>query len=306
MIPRALASLTGGLMLLAQTAAATPYSFVSPVGSSGTGAERCLTGGANTVTTATGDACGPVGAFGNQLSIIQMITDDLSHSNGSPVTLTRLPDNGSDNIFTAFAGTAVSARALYSNLPPDASFGIIPGKTGGSYTPFLTLPDFLQGTGGSHLALNSGEAAFTGAGEITAASNVDDLLFNQASAFVSINVPTNITGQQYRDAIHSTSLGVTLSSNPNDASANNGGLDHMVTFEISGLAGESPKAPDYILAFEDGAQACATCYSLNDRDYNDLVVQVKDTIDWVSEPGSLAILGASLLLLSGMTRARRY
>ena len=188
------------------------------------------------------------------------------------------------------------------NLPTDATFGVIDGKSGGTYSPILTYSDFLQHTGGSHLSLSNSLSALEAAGVITGSTDTDDLLFDTASSFV----PIGPTSGQYQFAINSASLGVTLSSDPTDASADNGGLDHMVTYEITGLAGKSETAPDYIIAFEDGAQACATCYGLNDQDYNDLVLEVHHTVDWIApEPNSLAVFAASLLVVAGLRRAAR-
>ncbi len=79
-------------------------------------------------------------------------------------------------------------------------------------------------------------------------------------------------------------------------------LDHMVTYQITGLPGLDPGETVWMLFFEDlrGSFSAGT----SDRDFNDLGVEVRASVAVVPAP-SAAALGALGLGLVGLFRRRR-
>jgi hypothetical protein len=73
-------------------------------------------------------------------------------------------------------------------------------------------------------------------------------------------------------------------------SDNSDGLDHMVAWRITTTG-------NYVLAWEDLAR-------LGDKDYNDLVVEVRGAAPASPEPGTLLLIGAGLVGIGAAARRR--
>ena len=80
------------------------------------------------------------------------------------------------------------------------------------------------------------------------------------------------------------------------------GLDHMVTWEITGNAGHAGNVVgNYVVAWEEGSDHERS--GGFDRDYNDLVVEVSGVTP-IPEPATVVLLGVAGLVL-GRGRRRR-
>lgn len=76
----------------------------------------------------------------------------------------------------------------------------------------------------------------------------------------------------------------------------NDGNDHMVTFKVIGGPFFDPSTVTYVIAWED-------LPGLGDRDYNDLVVEVRG-VKPIPEPHTLLLLGLGLMVLAMAKRTK--
>lgn len=116
----------------------------------------------------------------------------------------------------------------------------------------------------------------------TVSANIDPL----GGPGPSILLPTTLTGP-FRFA-NDPSGAPLWSSRQSDNS--DGGLDHMVAWKIIGTG-------NFVLAWEDLA-------GLGDKDYNDLVVEVRGAAPATPEPGTLLLVGMGLMGIGVGVRRR--
>jgi hypothetical protein len=108
---------------------------------------------------------------------------------------------------------------------------------------------------------------------------------NPGSPGLSVDLPA-LTGEfRFGNDPSGAPLWSSLQSDNSD-----GGLDHMVAWRITTTG-------NYVLAWEDLA-------GLGDRDYNDLVVEVRGAAPATPEPGTLLLIGAGLVGIGVGVRRR--
>lgn len=135
-----------------------------------------------------------------------------------------------------------------------------------SVTVVAKFAGFSQGFG-----VISGSSGGTFTPLLTQVANV-----NPGSPGLSASLPA-LTGEfRFGNDPSGAPLWSSLQSDNSD-----GGLDHMVAWRITTTG-------NYVLAWEDLA-------GLGDRDYNDLVVEVRGAAPATPEPGTLLLIGAGLV-----------
>lgn len=154
---------------------------------------------------------------------------------------------------TVWTGMIVSVRAVARYAGYSQKFGYIPGSSGGSYVNLFNVSGSGTGVSGSATDVNLG-----------------------------VNFATWRWARSGDNGVHS--------SNPSD---NADGLDHMVTYRVSGL---NNGLTTWLLFFEDKNQSQNA-----DWDYNDLAVEVTTA---VPAPGAAAIATLAGAMLLGRPRRR--
>jgi hypothetical protein len=252
------------------------FTFIVDAGA-GNGTERCVSSQA----AGPGGNCAAVGAYSGLESMIQLFADAEGN-----LTITRV-DDSADEIWTAGAGAGVFGIARSASR--DFTLGMLPGESGGGYTEDLNV----IGTAGSVEYLPAADVPASGTGQ-----NLNGDI--QASATYAANgMPTftSISSGTFRFAIqcvNPTGCGTpaqTWSSLPTD---NSDGLDHMVTWELTG--GAVPVGDVwYIAGFENGT----------DGDFNDYLFLFQNVTPSgiAPEPASLILFLTGLFALFTLRRS---
>jgi hypothetical protein len=239
----------------------------------GTGAERCVSSGAS-----AGGNCAAGGIYSGLESMIQVFAD------AEGLTLTRV-DDSSDVIWTAGSGAGVFGIARSASR--DFTLGILPGQSGGVYSPELGV----IGAAGSVEYLPAADVPPSGTGQ-----NLNgDLQASGTYGLSGAPTFTSIGPGSFRFAIQCapsscTAPFQTWSSRPSDNSDSD---DHMVTWQLTGAA---VPAGDvwYIAGFENGT----------DFDFNDYVFLFQNVTPSgiTPEPGTALFLAAGFLVLLSRRR----
>lgn len=217
---------------------------------------------------------------------------------------------------TSAMASAVPFTPLYVN--PDGEPSLIATLTdvygSGGYTRVSDDLDQLWAGNAaiSAIAISSYAGATQRFGFCIVCNGSDDTFFDPSVAADGVfSQPLTVNGQAstpihdpffrfFNDPTQHFAVGRVYSS----PSLNPLGGDHMVTFSVNG-------SPDtFVLGFEDWL---FTSNPGSDRDYNDLVVEVSfvrpagsvTPVLATPEPGSMLLLGSSLLLAAHLGRRRR-
>ena len=166
----------------------------------------------------------------------------LSFSNSSGVTVTRLEDTLGATAAEAVAGKTVSARAVAAFSGRRKTAGYFGARSGGQVQKLFDVAGRQFDVGGA------ADAAVAADGELVLAKARG----RGVKTFSSI------------------------------ASANRGGTDQVVAYEVKGTSGQ--QASVYLLCWEDRFA------NRSDRDYNDLVIEVQAAEAAAREPMSQPLL----------------
>lgn len=172
--------------------------------------------------------------------------------------LVRVEDTGDNGTDILWPNSGATVNARAKFTTDRMAFGYLPGSSGTAYENLFTARSYGYLSG------------------LTAA------------------VSPTLSGNVFRFAMRPRT-DLIWSSNPFD---NDGGMDQMITFRITGSGGEkNNQIGSYVLAWEQDSW-------LGDRDYNDLIVEVSG-VSPVPEPATLTLFGLGLAGFAGWRVRRR-
>jgi hypothetical protein len=236
---------------------------------------------------------------------------------------------GLDRLARGLNWAAALALALITLGVPRVVFAmpttILPNSSG---EPSLVTPggilDLLYGLGNLTMASDSADAIWQNLGTATATVQGKYAGYTEVFGYipgasggsfvplfdVTQNGGTNgpsgqftvgQSGFDFRFAIDPNGAGVDPGIWSSIAGENADQMDHMVTWLITGNAGHpGNEIGAYVIAFED------LPIPSSDKDYNDLVVEVRGVRDAVvPEPSALLLLGSGVVMLAGVGWRRR-
>ncbi len=260
-------------LLIPGCLSAATFTFVTGSGA-GNGSERCLTGASQ-----DGGACNAGGNYGGLLSMAQLFAD----SQGA--TLTRVDDT-SDMLWTV-AGPNAGVFGIGRSAGRDFSLGTIPGSSAGAFTQVLAP----FGSNAFYLpSIPSGQNANNDLSVLPGKYDVN----NRPASFT----PVTQTGS-FQFAIQQVGGGNLWSSY--NANNSDGGLDHMVTFQLTDSYLTANNLVWYIAGFENAAAPGS------DRDFNDYFFLFQNVAPDgnVPEPATFGLIGIALVGLGAMRRPRK-
>ena len=275
----ALALLVCGLWTAAPARATT--TFIEDPGA-GTGAERCLSGGAG-----NGGSCAAVGAYSGLTSMVQLFANSMG------MTLTRV-DDSADQAWIAVANSG--AFGLARSASRDFTLGLIPGNSG-NVAGYVNLLNPIGSSASPTEFLPSIPAGQNANGDLsTSATYVANGGSGPAFLPVFTPIPGADQNSNFRFAIKQVGGTDLWTSNPID---NRDATDHMVTWKLASPYLTNNNLVWYVVGFENAV------FPGSDKDYNDYVFVFQNASPvTIPEPGSLLLVGAGgVALLFG--RARR-